>query len=159
MNKVWQAFYLILLLICVSCSLKPAPSSSNSFVLRFRSQQSGEFISLDEEKVVDIYQLNLSDYQFPDNYPFTIQDNTLFLKVTIDGEPTFLIETDLNQETIFGYCTPDPNLKNLLCQIPSSTDIGMSQVTSILEDNEITEEVETRRLNFMGVLHATYVLF
>ncbi len=123
-----------------SSSVTPA-STPNNFTLRFR-WQSGRYISLNEEGIAHILRVNLSDYQFPDDYPFTIRENRLYLKVTIEGEPTLFIETDFNQDTISNYCTLNPELEKLLCEIPSSNNIGMSEVTSKITEKRLTEETE-----------------
>ena len=114
---------------------------SNQIPSRFRPQR-GNFISLNEEKLINLLQLDLQDYHFPDDYPFAFQENVLYLQVRLEDKPALYIETDFSQENLYKYCKPSPDLTKLLCTLPTSNDIGMSDVASVIKEKTLTEDEE-----------------
>ena len=98
------------------------------------------FASLNESDVINLYGLNLSDYRFPEDYPFTIRDGVVYLKVQVDSE-TYYLKTGFNQETMLNLCSPSDDASKLLCTVHSNgsgnlgDDLGISDddVDSLLE--------------------------
>jgi hypothetical protein len=74
------------------------------------------FASLNEEDIIELYRLNLSDYRFPDDFPFVVRDGAMHLRIRVDDE-TYYLETSFNQGTMQQFCTPSGDAGKLLCTI------------------------------------------
>jgi hypothetical protein len=88
-----------------------------------------KFASLNEDDILALYSLRLSDYRFPGDFPFTIRDNAIYLKVQVDDK-THYLKTSFNQETLQQFCTPNDSASKLLCTVGSGRgyegDLGIS---------------------------------
>ncbi len=72
------------------------------------------YVSLDETKIADLFHLDLSAYQFPDDYPLTVERGQVLLKLKVGGEQV-RVRVIL---ALSDHCTPSPDLRSLLCGIP-----------------------------------------
>ena len=99
-----------------------------------------KFVSLNESDVISLYGLNLSNYRFPEDYPFAIRDGVVYLKVQVDSE-TYYLKTGFDQNAMLNLCSPSDDADKLLCTVHSNgsgdleDDLGISDddVDSLLE--------------------------
>ncbi len=89
--------------------------------IRFRYPDSWDsgYFSLDEPKIIDLFHLDLSAFEFPPDFPLTIARSTLYLKAAF-GTGNILVPTDFS---LSHNCSPSPDLKKLLCGSPANADI------------------------------------
>lgn len=120
----------------------PTPLPSLRFHLSAHTsvRQQYRFVSLNESDIITLYGLNLSDYRFPEDYPFTIRDGVVYLKVQVNSE-TYYLKTGFDQEMMLNLCSPSDDASKLLCTVHSNgsgdleDDLGISDddVDSLLE--------------------------
>jgi hypothetical protein len=116
-----RAPLITLVVVVAALAFPPVGWQQPESGIRFRYPDNHDagYVSLDEPKIVDLFHLDLSAYQFPADFPLTIDGSAVYLKALYNTRQ-ILVPTDFS---LSHNCTPSPDLKKLLCGSPANADI------------------------------------